>query len=71
MQELYEPSISRALSKASKAVESIEDATQPTDDKHVSSDVMTVYSDWRTSFMIYLKIGRLPEDKDEREILRR
>jgi hypothetical protein len=32
---------------------------------------MMVHSNYRTSFMIYLKIGGLLENKDERERLRR
>jgi hypothetical protein len=58
-QELDEPSINRALSKASKAMESIEGTTLPNDDMPESSDVMTIHLDWHTPFMIYLKIGGL------------
>jgi hypothetical protein len=57
MQELHEPRISFVLSKASKAAESIEGTTPPSDDKPESSDIMIVQSDWCTPFMIYLKIG--------------
>jgi hypothetical protein len=32
-----------------------------------SPKVMEIYSDWCTPFMIYLRIGGLLEDKDERE----
>jgi hypothetical protein len=32
---------------------------------------MEIHSDWRTPFMIYLKIGGLLEDKIDRERLRR
>jgi hypothetical protein len=45
------------LSKANKAAESSYETTPPIEDKSESSDVMTVHSDWRTPFMIYLRIG--------------
>jgi hypothetical protein len=32
---------------------------------------MTIHLDWHTPFMIYLRTGGLPEDKDEQKILRR
>jgi hypothetical protein len=70
MQELHELSISRVLSKVVKAVKSIEEATQPTDDKPESSNVMTVHLDWCILFMIYLKTRGLHENKDEQERLR-
>jgi hypothetical protein len=66
MQELHEPSINKTLSKASKDVESIDNATTPADDKSDSSDVMMAHSDCRTSFMIYLKIWGLAR-KQERK----
>jgi hypothetical protein len=65
MQELHVPSISKVLAKASKAAESIDDTAMPADDKADSSEVMIVDSDWCNPFMIYLKIGGLPEDKVE------
>jgi ribonuclease HI len=68
-QELRGPSINRALSKASKVVESIKGSTPPNDNKPESFDAMTIHLDWLTPFMIYLKIGGLPKDKDERERL--
>jgi hypothetical protein len=71
MQELHEPSISRALSKASKPSESSLETTPLVEYKSESPYVMTVHSDWHTQFMIYLKIGGLPNDKDEYEQLRR
>jgi hypothetical protein len=70
MQELHEPSINKAISKSNKTVESIDGTAAPADDKSNSSDIMMVDSDWRTPFMIYLKTGGFPEDKDERERLR-
>jgi hypothetical protein len=59
------------LYKASKATEFIDYTITPADDMPDSSNVMMVHSDWCTLFMIYLKTGGLPEDKDERERLRR
>jgi hypothetical protein len=35
-----------------------------------SPEVTEIYSNWRTPFMINLKIGGLPEDKDKHERLR-
>jgi hypothetical protein len=32
-----------------------------------SPKVMEIYSNWCTSFMIYIRIGGLLEDKDKRE----
>jgi hypothetical protein len=58
-----ESSISRALSKARKAAESIEGTTPPNDKEPESSDIMTLHLDWHTPFMIYLKTRGLPEDK--------
>jgi hypothetical protein len=37
--------------------ESSEETTPLADDKPESSDVMTVHSDWRTPFIIDLKVG--------------
>jgi hypothetical protein len=70
MQELHEPSNSKALSKPSKTVESIEDATLPNGNKLKSSDVTMVHSNWCTLFMIYLKTYDIPKDKDKRVRLR-
>jgi hypothetical protein len=70
MQELHESSINMVLSKASNAAKLIESTALPSDDNPESSDFMTIHLDWRTPFMNYLKIGGLPEDKDEREGLR-
>jgi hypothetical protein len=67
MQELHKPSISMALSEASKAAMSIELTPPTSDNKPESSDVMIIHSDWRTPFMIYVKTGGLPKDKEERE----
>jgi ribonuclease HI len=67
MQELHEPSITKALAKASKVVKSSQETTAPVESISVSPEVMEIHLDWCTSFMIYLKTGGLPEDKDERE----
>jgi hypothetical protein len=69
MQELHEPSISRALSKSSKAIGSSQETTPLVENKPESLDTMMVHSDWCTTFMIYLRIGGLPDDKDEYEQL--
>jgi hypothetical protein len=61
MQDLHEPSKSKAFSKANKSAKSSEETTPLADDKPESSDV--------TPFMIYLKTGGLPNDKDEQERL--
>jgi hypothetical protein len=71
LQELHEPSISRALAKASKVVESSLETPPPNESIYESPEVMEVHSDWRTPFMIYLRTGGLPEDKDECKQLRR
>jgi hypothetical protein len=61
LQELHELSISKALEKATQeAPPQIESITE-------SPKVMKLHSDWHTPFMVYLKIGVLPEDKVDRE----
>jgi hypothetical protein len=42
----------------------------PSESISKSLEVMEINSDWHTLFMIYLRIGGLPEDKDKRELLR-
>jgi hypothetical protein len=69
MQELHEPSISRALSKANKAPDSSQETTPSIEDTSDSPDAMAVHSDWRTPFMIYLRTGGLTDNKDEHERL--
>jgi hypothetical protein len=69
MQELHEPSINKALSKANKAAESAEETTPLDEGLFESPNVMTIHSNWRTLFMIYLRIGGLPDNKDEHERL--
>jgi hypothetical protein len=70
MQELHEPSITKALAKASRTVESSQGTMSPVESISESPKDMKIYSDWHTSFMIRLKTGDLLEDKDERELLR-
>jgi hypothetical protein len=71
LQELHEPSISKALAKASKAAESSQETPPSVESIPESPKVMKIHSDWRTLFMIYLRTVALPEDKDERERLHR
>jgi hypothetical protein len=63
LQELHEPSISKALAKAIKATELSQETLPPKESIIESHVVMEICSDWRTSFMIYIKTGGLPEDK--------
>jgi hypothetical protein len=70
MQELHEASITEALTKANKAGESSTETTPLVESISKSPEVMEVHLDWRTPFMIYLRTGGLPEDKDEHERLR-
>jgi hypothetical protein len=69
LQKLHEPTISKALAKANKAAESSEETSPLPGTITESPEVMEIHSDWRTSFMIYLRIGGLPEDKVECERL--
>jgi hypothetical protein len=59
LQELHEPSISKALAMATKAVESSQKTPPPNENITESLKVMEIHSDWRTPFMIYLKTGGL------------
>jgi hypothetical protein len=70
LEELHQPSISKALAKVSKAVESSQETPPPNESITESPEVMEIHSDWRTPFVIYFRIGVLPEDKVEREQLR-
>jgi hypothetical protein len=67
MQELYESSITKALAKASKAVESSQESSLSIESISESLEVKEIHSDWRTPFMIYLKKWGLTEDKDKHE----
>jgi hypothetical protein len=57
LQELHEPTIAKALTKTTKAAESSQETMQPTDSTTKSLEVMEIYFDWRTPFMIYLRTG--------------
>jgi ribonuclease HI len=70
LQELHEPTISRALAKANKVAESSQDTPPPPDSITESLEVMEIHSDWCTLFMIYLRTGGLSEDKVKCEQLR-
>jgi hypothetical protein len=67
LQELHEPSISKALAKASKVAKSSQEIPPSNESISKSPEVMEIHLDWRTPFMIYLGIGGLLEDKDECE----
>jgi hypothetical protein len=69
LQELHEPSISKALAKATKVVESSQETPPPSESITESPKVMKIHSDWRTPFMIYFRIGGLLEDKVDRKPL--
>jgi hypothetical protein len=56
LQELHEPSISKALTKATKAAESSQETPPLSENITKSPDVMEIHSDWHTPFMIYLRI---------------
>jgi hypothetical protein len=70
LQELHELTISKALAKANKAVKSSQETPPPPDSITESLEITEIHSDWRTSFMAYLKTGGLPEDKVKCERLR-
>jgi hypothetical protein len=57
LQELNEPSISKALAKATKVAESSQETLPPKESITESLEVMEIHSDWCTPFMIYLRIG--------------
>jgi hypothetical protein len=63
LQELHEPSIAKALTKASNASESSKEAPPPTDSITESHKIIEIHSDWRTPLMIYLRTRGLPEHK--------
>jgi hypothetical protein len=71
LQELHEPSISKALAKATKVVASSQETPPPSVNITKLPEVMEIQSDWHTPFMIYLKTGDLPKDKFQRERLHR
>jgi hypothetical protein len=67
LHELHEPSISKSLAKASMEAESSQETPPSIETISESPEVKDIHSDWCTSFMIYLKIGVLPDDKNEHE----
>jgi hypothetical protein len=62
LQELHEPSISKALAKATKAAQSSQQTLPTKENITKSPEVMEIYSDCCTSLMIYLRTGGLLED---------
>jgi hypothetical protein len=54
LQEHHEPTITKALAKASKASESSKEASPPRDSITESPEIMEIHSDWHTTFIIYL-----------------
>jgi hypothetical protein len=70
LQELHEPSISKALAKATKVAESSQETPPPCESITKTHEVMEIHSDWRTPFMTFLRTGGLPEDKVDCERLR-
>jgi hypothetical protein len=67
LQELHEPSISRALAKASKGAESSQETPLSIESIPKSPEVIEIHSDWHTLFMIYFRTGGLPEDMVKHE----
>jgi hypothetical protein len=65
--ELHEPSIANGLDKINKGAESSQEAPPPSESIIESPEVMEIHSNWRTPFMVYLRIGGLPKDKVECE----
>jgi hypothetical protein len=70
LQELYEPSISKVLARATNVAESSQETPPPSESITESPKVMEIHSNWRAPFMIQFRIGGLPEDKVECERLR-
>jgi hypothetical protein len=55
------------LVEAIKMAELSKETPPPTESISESPEVTEIHSDWRTPFMVYLRIGGLPEDKDKHE----
>jgi hypothetical protein len=49
--------------------ESSQETPPPSENITESPEVMKIHSDWCTPFMIYFRIGDLPEDKVDHEQL--
>jgi hypothetical protein len=71
LQKHHESTISKALGKANKAVESSQETPPLPDSMTESTEVMQIHSDCRTPFMMYLRTGGLLEDKVKYERLHR
>jgi hypothetical protein len=69
LQELQEPSIFKALAKANKEDKSSYETPPAIESMPEPPEVMEIHSDWHTPLMIYLRIGGLPEDKNEHKQL--
>jgi hypothetical protein len=69
LQKLHEPTISKALAKSTKVAESSQEIPPPSESITESPEVIEIHSDWHTPFMIYFRIGGLPEDKVEHQHL--
>jgi hypothetical protein len=63
LHEFHEPSISKALAKATKVAVSSQETPPPSESITESPEVIEIYSDWHTPFMIYFRTGGLPKDK--------
>jgi hypothetical protein len=55
LQELHEPSILKALAKATKAAESSQETPPPSESTTETPKLMEIHSNWCTLFMIYLR----------------
>jgi hypothetical protein len=67
LQEIHEPSISKAFAKATKVAESSQETPPPSESITESPEAMEIHTNWRTLFMIYFGTGGLPEDKVDRD----
>jgi hypothetical protein len=67
LQEVHEPSISKTLAKANMVAESSQETPPSIESISESPEVKEIHFDWRTLFIIDLRIGGLPEDKNEHE----
>jgi hypothetical protein len=67
MHELHEPSISKALAKATKVAESSQETPPPRESIIESPKVMEIHSDCHTPSKIYFRTRGLLEDKVDHE----